>query len=69
MKMKGNIKWYKNNKGYGYIIGADDETYFFEITDCVDLDAKFNEGDEVLFIPEFVDMEYAREVEKVLRNE
>ena len=69
MKMEGNIKWYKKNKGYGYITGADEETYFFEITDCLDLDAEFNEGDEVLFIPEFTDVEYARKVEKVLSDE
>ena len=68
MKMQGTIKWYKKNKGYGYIIGADDETYFFEITDCVNLKEEFQEGDEVLFIPEFIEMEYARSVEKVCKN-
>ena len=34
-KMFGEIKWYKKNKGYGYIIGADEETYFFELINCI----------------------------------
>ena len=69
MKMNGIIKWYKENKKYGYIIGSDDETYFFEITDCININETFNPGDKVLFIPEFKEMDYATKVEKVMDNE
>lgn len=64
-KMIGKIKWYKESKGYGYIIGSDDETYFFEVLNCVNHNESFNEGDEVVFIPNFKEMDYATEVEKV----
>lgn len=64
-KMIGNIKWFKKEKGYGYIIGGDDETYFFELLDCVDQNSDFKEGDEVLFIPMFRGIDYASKVEKV----
>lgn len=63
-KMYGKIKWYKPNKGYGYIIGADEETYFFEKINCVDMNADYKEGEEVLFIPRFGDMDIAVNVEK-----
>ena len=65
MKMQGIIKWFKNKKGYGYIIGSDDDTYFFEIIDCVNLEETFEEGDKVLFIPNFGEFTYASSVEKV----
>ena len=32
MKMKGKIKWYKKDKGYGFIIGEDEEEYFIHHT-------------------------------------
>lgn len=63
--MYGKIKWYKENKGYGYIIGADEETYFFEKIDCVNINDTFSEGEEVLFIPSFVGIASASKVEKV----
>ena len=65
MKMNGVVKWYKENKKYGYIIGADDESYFFSIMNCVDFNETFRTGDKVLFIPEFGEMDYATMVEKV----
>lgn len=63
-KMIGKIKWYKENKGYGYIIGSDDETYFFELINCVRQDEIFLPGDDVKFIPNFSNTEYATEVER-----
>lgn len=63
--MQGKIKWYKENKGYGYIIGADEETYFFEKTDCININETFKENEKVLFIPNFIGMESARKVEKI----
>ena len=66
MKMAGKIKWFKSGKGYGYIIGADDETYFFSRNECINYQEEFNEGDNVLFEPEFGDeMDKAINVEKV----
>ena len=62
--MFGKIKWYKKNKGYGYIIGADGETYFFELTDCVNQNDFFNTDEEVLFIPQFGILNVATKVEK-----
>ena len=66
MKMFGTIKWFKKNKGYGYIIGSDDDTYFFEKIDCINLKETFNQGDKVLFVPNFGEFTYATAVEKVV---
>ena len=63
--MLGKIKWFKDHKGYGYIIGADEETYFFEIMNCINPNDKFASGDSVKFIPNFFETEVATEVEKV----
>lgn len=68
LKMFGKIKWFKKNKGYGYIIGADEDTYFFEIIDCVNPYENFETDDEVMFIPEFGELATAIKVEKV-KNE
>lgn len=65
IKMLGNIKWYKKNKGYGYIIGADEETYFFELINCINFNENFKPGDVVKFIPNIGSMDYATQVEKV----
>ena len=65
IKMLGTIKWYKNNKGYGYIIGADEETYFFEIINCVNMKENFKTGDVVKFVPNMGSIDYATKVEKV----
>ena len=65
MKMRGIVKWYKPNKGYGYIVGADGELYYFSIVNCINPKEEFKQGDEVLFIPIFEEMEYASSVEKV----
>ena len=68
-KIHGKIKWYKKEKGYGYIIGNDDDTYFFEIINCVNLNETFNKDDQVLFVPNFGEFSYATKVEKVVNNE
>ena len=68
-KIYGKIKWYKKEKGYGYIIGNDDDTYFFEIINCVNLNETFNKDDQVLFVPNFGEFSYATKVEKVVNNE
>ena len=68
VKMIGHIKWYKKSKGYGYIIGADDETYFFELINCINPNETFEEGNKVLFIPNFESMEYATKVEKLVER-
>ena len=63
--MNGVVKWFKNKKGFGYIIGADGETYLFELIDCINPNEEFNAGDKVIFIPVFGELESASKVEKV----
>ena len=64
-KMLGTVKWFKDYKGYGYIEGGDGESYFFELIDCVNMQETFTSGDEVLFIPNIGDMDFATKVEKI----
>lgn len=64
-KINGKIKWFKLEKGYGYILGYDNESYFFELIDCVNEDYCFKKNDEVTFIPNFQALLYATEVEKI----
>lgn len=66
--MLGKIKWYKEHKGYGYIIGSDDVTYYFQNINCLDTEYNYREGEEVKFIPNYFPMEYATEIEKVKEN-
>ncbi len=63
--MFGTIKWYKKNKGYGYIIGADEELYFFELVNCVNSNDIFASGDIVEFIPKIGELDFATKVEKI----
>ena len=64
-KMLGKIKWFKNNKGYGYINGYDNEKYFFDISNSVE-EQEYTENDEVKFIPMFDSrIPYAKFVEKI----
>lgn len=65
MKIFGKIKWFKKSKGYGYIIGADNESYFFELIDCVQENIDFKPNDEVMFIPQYGKLFVAHEVIKV----
>ncbi len=66
IKMIGKVKWYKTGKSYGYIIGADEELYFFQISNCVNQSEIFNTGDKVMFIPNWEEFDYATKVEKVM---
>lgn len=68
-KMLGKIKWYKEHKGYGYIIGIDDETYYFEKINCLDKDYIYREGEQVEFIPNYIPMDFATEVKILKINE
>lgn len=61
-RMSGRIKWYKPHRGYGYIIGYDEESYFFRSV----TNEEFLEGEEVLFEPvEKEEMLVAIRVEKI----
>ena len=64
-KIFGKIKWFKKSKGYGYIIGFDNESYFFELIDCVQENVSFMPNDEVMFIPQYGEFNVAHEVIKV----
>lgn len=53
-KMVGRIKWFKKDKGYGYITGFDDETYYFEISSLIVDEDKIKENLLVNFIPKSI---------------
>lgn len=53
--MKGNINWYNNDKGYGFIVGADGEKYFFHISNFNGTD-----GPNINDLVEFTSIETAR---------
>ena len=63
LKMKGHIKWYNNVNHYGYIIGSDNQTYFFESLYAKNID--YHENDIVLFVPYFNNIPYAKKVKLV----
>ena len=63
--MLGTIIWYNKIKKRGYILGLDNEKYFFDYLCQVDSSEIFSENDQVLFIPFFeYDLPYASQVEK-----
>ena len=63
-KMVGRIKWFKPEKGYGYILGADEESYYFEVSSIHGEIGSFNAGVKVLFIPNmFTEVSYALDIE------
>lgn len=65
-KIAGKVKWFKPEKGYGYIIGYDDETYYFELDNLL-TDSDIIKPDlEVKFIANnFTNIPYADEIEKI----
>lgn len=65
-KMLGRIKWFKLEKGYGYITGYDEESYYFEIANILENtnSSILKENTEVLFIPNmFTKIPFASEIE------
>jgi CspA family cold shock protein len=48
--MKGTIKFFKRDKGFGFIIGEDDKDYFVHISQIEKQQAPFS-GDNVYFTP------------------
>ena len=63
-KLIGKIKWFKEEKGYGYITGYDEETYYFELDNLLIDIEKIKPELEVKFIPNtFTSMSYADEIE------
>ena len=68
-KIPGKVKWFKKEKGYGYISGYDGEDYYFEILNLsVDIE-EIKENVEVLFIPNInLEMSYADKIELNLND-
>lgn len=65
-KINGTIKWYNKIKKEGYIIGIDEEKYYFDLLSQEDINEIFESNDEVLFIPIFEnEIPYAEKVEKI----
>ena len=63
--MLGKISWYDVNKKRGYILGLDNEKYYFDYLCQVDINEIFCENEQVLFIPFFeYEMPFATQVEK-----
>ena len=46
--MRGKVKWFSTEKGYGFIVGADGGEYFFSVSDIKGADLP-NNGDNVEF--------------------
>lgn len=64
IKMIGRVKWFKEEKGYGYIIGYDEETYYFELSNILVNAEYIKSGIEVKFIPNtLTKIPYADEIE------
>ena len=63
-KMIGRIKWFDIDKGYGYIIGYDEETYYFELDNILLNIENIKAGIEVKFIPNtLTKIPYADQIE------
>lgn len=64
MKMMGKVKWFKKEKGYGYITGYDEENYYFELSNVLVNVENLKAGNEVQFIPNtLTQIPYADEIE------
>lgn len=48
--MKGKIKWFNPQKGFGFIIGEDEQEYFFHVSQILN-QAILKENDQVKFEP------------------
>ena len=46
MDSEGNVKFFVENKGYGFITGDDGLDYFFHVSECAE---EVREGDAVKF--------------------
>lgn len=69
-RIKGQIKWFSNKKGYGFIVGPPEGREYFvhysKIVKKTDEKVDFEEGESVKFIPFKSPRGWeAREVEKV----
>lgn len=49
--MQGQIKFFKENKGYGFIAGDDQNDYFFHISSVVDTEHVPKKGETIEFKP------------------
>ena len=49
--MKGKVKFYVANRGYGFIIGEDKQDYFFHIKNLEQENIVPTQGDELTFNP------------------
>ncbi|HIC68782.1 MAG TPA: hypothetical protein EYO90_04550, partial [Candidatus Latescibacteria bacterium] len=48
--MKGSVKWFNNDKGYGFISTASDTDVFVHWRDITSWDRSLGQGDEVEFM-------------------
>ena len=64
VKMIGTIKWFKEEKGYGYITGYDEEDYYFELNNLLTNPTNLKKEVKVKFIPnDLTKISYADEIE------
>ncbi len=63
-KMIGRLRWFDENKGYGYITGYDEENYYFQLENLLIDPTILRTGTEVKFIPNtLTKIPYADEIE------
>ena len=48
--MEGTVKWFNTKKGYGFIIGEDENEYFVHYT-ALPENTRLNDNDKVSFEP------------------
>lgn len=63
--MLGKIFWYDINRKRGYILGLDNEKYYFDYLCQIDMTETYCKNEQVLFVPFFeYEIPYAKQVEK-----
>jgi len=63
--MNGKFKWYKKDKGYGFVIGEDGKEYFTHFSALPKNQQDIKESDDVKVVFELKDTERGKQVSKL----